>query len=129
MIEPDTKDWTWVIARPCPECGFDGSALGHDEVADLSGPTPRNGRAGSTPAGVGVRPRPSVWSPLEYACHLRATHRIFDDRVRLMLGEDDPRFANWDQDATAIEDDYGSQDPAVVTSELVDGGGHGGRHL
>ena len=21
-IEPDTKDWTWVLDRPCPECGF-----------------------------------------------------------------------------------------------------------
>ena len=22
-IIPDTKDWTWVLQRPCPECGFD----------------------------------------------------------------------------------------------------------
>src|SRR5262252_1338927 len=22
-IIPDTKDWTWVLRRPCPECGFD----------------------------------------------------------------------------------------------------------
>ena|SRR5579871_5162405 len=22
-IAPDTKDWTWVLERPCPECGFD----------------------------------------------------------------------------------------------------------
>ena len=21
-IIPDTKDWTWVLQRPCPECGF-----------------------------------------------------------------------------------------------------------
>src|SRR5665647_1019250 len=21
-IEPDTKDWTWVLQRPCPECGM-----------------------------------------------------------------------------------------------------------
>jgi hypothetical protein len=21
-IIPDTKDWTWVLHRPCPECGF-----------------------------------------------------------------------------------------------------------
>ena len=54
---------------------------------------------------------PTVWSALEYGCHIRDVHRIFNDRVRLMLTEDEPRFANWDQDATAIEDDYGSQDP------------------
>ena len=22
-ITPDTKDWTWVMERPCPDCGFD----------------------------------------------------------------------------------------------------------
>jgi len=22
-IMPDTKDWTWVLRRACPECGFD----------------------------------------------------------------------------------------------------------
>jgi hypothetical protein len=22
-IEPDTKDWTWVLRRSCPECGLD----------------------------------------------------------------------------------------------------------
>ena len=25
IIEPDTKDWTWVLDRPCPECGFEAS--------------------------------------------------------------------------------------------------------
>ncbi len=22
-IVPDTKDWTWVLERTCPQCGFD----------------------------------------------------------------------------------------------------------
>jgi hypothetical protein len=22
-IVPDAKDWTWVLQRPCPECGLD----------------------------------------------------------------------------------------------------------
>ena len=26
-IEPDTKDWTWVLDRPCPECGFDAATV------------------------------------------------------------------------------------------------------
>jgi len=21
-IQPDTKDWTWVLSQRCPECGF-----------------------------------------------------------------------------------------------------------
>ena len=31
-IEPDTKDWTWVLDRPCPECGFDASAVTVDRI-------------------------------------------------------------------------------------------------
>jgi hypothetical protein len=120
MMEPDTKDWTWVISRRCPECGFNGSGVSHTDVAGriradaaqwprrLSAPDARS------------RPSPEVWSALEYGCHVRDVHRKFNERVEMMLAEDEPRFPNWDQDATAIEDDYGSQDPVVVTSELVD---------
>jgi hypothetical protein len=47
-------------------------------------------------------------------------HRIFNHRVRLMLTEDEPQFPNWDQDETAIADDYASQDAATVATELFD---------
>jgi hypothetical protein len=119
-IEPDVKDWTWAITDRCPECGFDGSAVNPTDLVDLF----RSNAA----AWPGVlerddatrRPDDSTWSPVEYACHVRDVHRIFAARVRLMLDEDDPEFENWDQDATAVEEDYGSQDPAVVAGELVD---------
>ena len=64
------------------------------------------------------RPAPDVWSPLEYACHVRDVCRVFDGRVTLMLTEDAPRFANWDQDETAVAERYGEQDPPVVGAEL-----------
>jgi len=37
-----------------------------------------------------------------------------------MLSEDVPQFPNWDQDETAIADDYASQDPVTVATELFD---------
>jgi hypothetical protein len=40
-------------------------------------------------------------------------------RLELMLASDGARFANWDQDATAIEDRYWAQDPATVADELA----------
>ncbi len=43
---------------------------------------------------------------------------MFDVRLASMLESDDPLFANWDQDAAALEDDYAHQDPAVVATEL-----------
>jgi predicted carbohydrate-binding protein with CBM5 and CBM33 domain len=47
---------------------------------------------------------------------------LFRERLALMLESDDARFANWDQDATAVERRYGESDPAVVSSELVAAG-------
>jgi len=119
-IEPDTKDWTWVLARPCPECGFDSTLVQHTDVAeqirtDSAGWVHRLGEPG-----VRTRPQPKVWSTLEYGCHIRDVHRIFNHRVRLMLDEDEPRFPNWDQDETALADDYASQDPVTVAAELYD---------
>jgi hypothetical protein len=29
---PDTKDWSWVVRRPCPECGPDASALTRADI-------------------------------------------------------------------------------------------------
>jgi hypothetical protein len=35
-----------------------------------------------------------------------------------MLAEDNPRFANWDQDQTAVLERYAEADPEVVAGEL-----------
>lgn len=109
-----------MLARPCPECGFEPTSVHHTDVAariraDAAEWVPRLARQG-----VEERPRPSVWSTLEYGCHIRDVHRIFNHRVRLMLDEDDPQFPNWDQDETARADDYGSQHPGTVATELFD---------
>jgi hypothetical protein len=37
-----------------------------------------------------------------------------------MLTQDDPSFANWDQDETAVERRYNEQEPSAVASELAD---------
>jgi hypothetical protein len=70
-----------------------------------------------------VRPAPQVWSPLEYACHVRDVLRVFNGRVELIRTQDDPQFPNWDQDATAIEDRYWEQDPTAVAAELREAAG------
>ncbi|WP_426593597.1 DinB family protein [Cellulomonas sp. McL0617] len=117
--EPDTKDWTWVLAEQCPECGF--------TAADVAGPTigatvrelaPRWLAALSRPD-ARERPEPTTWSTLEYGAHARDVFRIFDGRLELLLTQDDPQFENWDQDATALADRYDLQDPAVVAGELA----------
>jgi len=68
--------------------------------------------------GVWCRPRPGKWSALEYGCHVRDVFRIMDSRLVKMLTLDDPPFANWDQDKTAVADRYEGQDPDDVLTEL-----------
>jgi hypothetical protein len=34
-IAPDTKDWTWVLERACPECGFDARAFPREEAGRM----------------------------------------------------------------------------------------------
>ena len=118
-VEPDTKDWTWVLTTPCPECGFVAADVAAPGLADAIRENAASWTTVLAGPGVGVRPEPGVWSPLEYACHVRDVHRIFDERVRLMLGQEDPRFANWDQDQTAVAGRYAEQDPAGVAVDLA----------
>src|SRR3954452_5758938 len=98
---PDTKDWTWVLQRPCTECGFDAASVTREQIGlRLRAATFKLLALLDDPA-VAQRPAPDVWSALEYGCHVRDVHRLFRQRLQLMLAEDDPLFANWDQDATA----------------------------
>jgi len=66
-ITPDTKDWTWVLERPCEECGFDArdhppATFSHairDNAAQWTGVLQRDT--------VHQRPSDDRWSALEYA--------------------------------------------------------------
>jgi DinB superfamily len=122
-IAPDTKDWTWVVRHACSECGFEPSAVQHTDVADHIRRDAAEWVHRLGEPGAATRRRPTVWSTLEYGCHVRDVHRIFNHRLRLMLDEDEPRFPNWDQDETALADDYAAQDPATVARELFDAAG------
>jgi hypothetical protein len=117
-IEPDEKDWTWVLQRSCDECGFDVGTVSGRQVAARLRANAVSWSAVLRRADVRARPEPQVWSPLEYACHVRDVCRVFESRVNLMWLQVDPAFENWDQDATAVADAYGAQDPAAVSLEL-----------
>lgn len=119
MITPDDKDWTWVLERACPQCGFDASACTAGEVADLIRANAADWRTLLDQGAIAPgRTDPDRWSSLEYACHVRDVYRRFDERLVLMLTRDDPLFPNWDQDASAIEEHYDHQDPAAVIDDL-----------
>lgn len=117
-IAPDTKDWTWVIETACPECGFDAAGLALTDVPALIRTNAPAWPAVLARPDVRIRPAADTWSALEYGCHVRDACRVFADRLTLMLTQDDPLFANWDQDEAAEQGRYGEQDPAQVAADL-----------
>lgn len=119
-IEPDTKDWTWVVTRPCPECGLDTTTFGRDDVPAMIRDNAAAWRDVLARPDVRTRPAPTTWSPLEYAAHVRDVFGVYTERLRLMLTRDAPDYPNWDQDATAVAERYGEQDPARVAAELTE---------
>jgi DinB superfamily len=119
-IIPDTKDWTWVLGRPCPECGLDTRSFAREEIPAMIRANAAAWHAPLTAPDAADRPRPDIWSPLEYGCHVRDVFRLYDYRLGLMLTQDDPLYPNWDQDDAAVTGDYGSQDPAGVAAELAE---------
>ena len=121
-IVPDDKDWTWVLERRCPECGFDAATVALDDVPRLVRELVESWQVVLRQGAVDRRPSPTTWSPLEYGCHVRDVFTVFDERLLLMLDHDGASFSNWDQDATAVAHDYGRQDPELVAAELAQAG-------
>lgn len=121
--EPDTKDWTWVLERPCPGCAVDLSAVERAELGALFRANAATWRTLLSREGL-VDRRPIVngelqWSALEYGAHVRDVYELFDTRVAQMLKKSNPTFKNWDQDAVAVDKKYGEQDANTVAYSLA----------
>ena len=120
--QTDDKDWTWVLQRPCPDCGADVRTLSIQEVAAAN----RTNAAGwqdvlsRDEQWVRARPEPHVWSPLEYACHVRDVYRLFAERLAAMVAENNPLFANWNPNETAEAERYDLAEPRQVSLELTE---------
>ncbi|WP_328411068.1 DinB family protein [Nocardia sp. NBC_00403] len=141
-IVPDVKNWTWVLGRSCPECGFDAAATPYEAVPGLAREYACRLTARLALPDAVTRPDGGTWSALEYAAHVRDVCRIFAYRTAVAARVDAvdpgvpafdaqgldaaetadgvPVFSNWDQDETAIADRYGEQDPAIVAAELAE---------
>ena len=115
-IEPDTKDWTWVLHERCPECGFDPLEVDRDDLGRRIRHAAAAMHERMHGERVTERPDDATWSPLEYAAHVRDVCGVMQTRLHQMLAQDDPEFASWDQDRAAIDGDYASQQPEHVAA-------------
>ena len=107
----------------CAACGFDYdgleradvppafTALGEEFRSELS--------ARASNEVLRRRPRPEVWSALEYACHVRDVFLWQRDRLYLALAEDKPTFVRMYRDERARLARYNQQDPRIVADQLV----------
>ncbi len=126
-IVPDDKDWTWVLERPCPECGLDLPSV---EAVDVSAMIRENvdawrlvlTDASTDLEALALREVPNRWSTLEYGCHVRDVYKLFGVRLHLMMTEEDPEFANWNPDDPEVTAGYASATPSEVAADLVHAG-------
>ncbi|MDN5796887.1 MAG: DinB family protein [Intrasporangium sp.] len=119
---PDTADWTWVLTRRCPDCGFDPDQVGPPGFASVIREMGQRYAAVLGRDDVARRPSAGVWSPLEYCCHVRDVCDVMRGRLEQILSGDGRRtvrFADWDQDAAAAQERYWRSDPVTVRGELT----------
>lgn len=104
------------------ECGFEYDPASVPEVSALT-----RGHAAEYAAllagdGRGLRQRtaPDVWSPLEYACHVRDVLLAQRERVLLARRVDTPALEPMGRDERVEHDGYNEQQPADVARQLDD---------
>lgn len=106
----------------CAECGFT-----YDLAQSLTSPRAIQARIAETAAilvdpTIDPRPRrhPDVWSPLEYACHLRDMLLVQRERVLAARRTDCPDATPMGRNERVDHDGYATQNPADVARQLTD---------
>ncbi|WAC90874.1 DinB family protein [Mycobacterium sp. Aquia_213] len=106
----------------CAQCGFVYD-LGQAPTAGMA-INERVGAAarilGSRDADLRSRRQPTVWSPLEYRCHLRDMLLVQRERVLAALRVDRPDCTAMGRDERVVHDGYADQEPADVARQLAD---------
>jgi len=69
---------------------------------------------------LSTRSEPAIWSPLEYACHMRDVLIVQRERVLLARREDRPAAEPMGRDERVEHDGYADQDPLDVARQLMD---------
>jgi DinB superfamily len=106
---------------PCPGCGYSYEALARREISPgLRSAAAAYGAILEIDVDRLREHRQSdIWSPLEYACHVRDVHRIQEGRVVQACTEDEPAFASMLREERVLEMSYNTQEPEVVAAEIV----------
>jgi len=103
----------------CTECGFS-----YDETLDVPTLITTGLAEMATLLTEDTRSRrtPTVWSPLEYACHVRDMLLVQRERVLLARRENRPDCVPMGRDERGDHDGYAEQNPEDVARQLTDAG-------
>jgi S-DNA-T family DNA segregation ATPase FtsK/SpoIIIE len=107
----------------CDECGFDYQSVPTDEIGTALRSNAQALVDALSGGDLRSRPAPEVWSPLEYACHVRDVMHIQVGRVARGLAEDTPSFHPMQRDERPARLRYNEQDPVVVREQVLDATG------
>ncbi len=111
-----------LMSDRCPECGFTYRLGAAEEAAE--GVRERIGQVAAILRERDVdarsRPRPDVWSALEYGCHLRDMLLVQRERVLAARRVDRPECAPMGREERVVHDGYAEQEPADVARQLTD---------
>ena len=105
----------------CEECGFIYDDVPVAEVHSRLRAGPGRYRRALAQVGEEVarhRPKPDVWSALEYACHVRDVLLVQRDRTVQALVETNPGFARMHRDERVSLARYDAHPPAEVADQL-----------
>jgi hypothetical protein len=117
----NNRDWTFVLREACPECGVDVQTIQREELStylhdSIDTWTELLTGADADPRLLMTRPNSTTWSAVEYACHVADVIDLFQQRIFIMISEDNPTFESWDPDVAAAA--YGSRNPEQAASLL-----------
>jgi hypothetical protein len=104
----------------CEQCGF----VYNESAAAAAGAAIRAGVAdlaalmADGDADLRTRRARGVWSPLEYACHVRDVLLVQRERLLAARRKDQPECEPMGRDERADHDGYGQQDAADVAIQL-----------
>ncbi|MFF2197880.1 DinB family protein [Streptomyces sp. NPDC058157] len=107
----------------CAECGFAYDLELAPSVASLAGEYAARFAElllRAEPAALARRAAPEVWSPLEYACHVRDVLLVQRERVLAARRTDNPVATLMGRDERVEHDGYALQVPADVARQLTD---------
>lgn len=106
----------------CDECDFayDLDRATTAGAAIVEGAATVAGLVGAEGTDVRARRHEQVWSPLEYACHVRDVLLVQRERVLAARRRERPSFEPMGRDERVEHDGYAAQDPQDVARHVVD---------